>query len=105
MQSEHLRKWIGGATHEVEPDSTHWRKVVALVQAEVYYGTLYEECTWQTPVMIVKGDKSYLRGFGLMEVLWNTTAGIINQRLTSEIRYRDTLYEFWAGRGMETSTL
>ena len=32
MRVEHLRKWIGEATRDLEPDDTHWRKWVELVQ-------------------------------------------------------------------------
>ena len=40
-----------------------------------------------------------------MDVLWKTTMGIINRRLTSEISYHDMLHGFWEGRGTGTATL
>ena len=56
-------------------------------------------------VLILKGDRRDFRGVGLVEVLWKTNIGIINRRLTSAIRYHDTLHGFWAGRGTGTATL
>ena len=35
-----------------------------------------------------------------MEVLWKIITGILNQHLTTAIGFHDTLYGFWAGRGM-----
>ena len=43
MWEEHLRKYLGEATQEVEPDETHWRKVVALFQTAFYNVTVVEE--------------------------------------------------------------
>ena len=44
-------------------------------------------------------------GILLMEFLWKSTTGIINQRLTSAIRYHNTLHGFWEGRGIGTVNL
>ena len=57
MQAEHLRKWIGEATREVDPDDTRWRKVVSLVQTTFRDGTISEGCVWQTVVLIPKGGR------------------------------------------------
>ena len=80
-------------------------KVMAPVQATFRDRTLDEECACQTVIMIPKVDRREFRGVDLMEVLWNTTTGIINQRLTLAIGCHDTLNIFWAGRRTETATL
>ena len=61
---------------------THWRKVVALIQEAFHNWDLEEYGTWQTVVLIPKGDRRDFRGIGLVKVLWKTTTGIINQKLT-----------------------
>ena len=63
-----------------------------------------EEATWQAVVLIPKGKK-YYRGIGLVEVVWNVVAEILNRRFTSYITYHDALHGFRAGRGTGTATL
>ena len=82
IRAEHLLKWISKATRDVDMDDTHWMKVVALVHAEFGDGPIAEEGMWHTVVLIQKGEGRNFRVIGLMEVLWNTTTGIINRRLT-----------------------
>ena len=89
-----LRNWLGEATHEVESDDTHWRKMVVLIQEEFLYGTLVYECMWKTAALITKGDGREFRGIGIVEVSWKTIKVIINQRLTSMIKYHDALHGF-----------
>ena len=52
MRAEHLRQWLIAATRDDAPDATNWLKVVAIVQAAYRDGTLVEECTQQTVVLI-----------------------------------------------------
>ena len=40
-----------------------------------------------------------------MGVLWKATTGIINRRLTAEIRYHDTVHGFCMGHGTGGATL
>ena len=56
-------------------------------------------------VLISKGDRREFRGIGLVEVLWKTTTGIINQKLALAIGNHDTLHGIWSGRGTGTTTL
>ena len=62
------------------------------------------EATWQTVVLIPKGNEEY-RGIGLVEVTWKVVAAILHCRLTTAIPYHDTLHGFRAGRGTGTATL
>ena len=55
MRAEHLQHWLHEATRYNTPDSTNWKKVVSIVQAEFRNGTLAEESTWQTVVLISRG--------------------------------------------------
>ena len=75
-----------------------------LVQAAFREGELAEEVTWQVVVLIPKGKKEY-RFIGLVEVIWEVVAAILNRRLTASITYHDFLHGFRAGRGTDTSTL
>ena len=65
---------------------------------------MVEESTWQTVVLIPKGEKEY-RGIGLVEVLWKVVAEILHLRLTTAITYHNALHGFRAGRGAGTATL
>ena len=105
MQLEHLHQWLWEATLTKETDTINWRKVVALEQAEFQEGSLAEACTWQTVVLIPKGDGKDFRGIGLVEFVWKATTGIINWRLNSEICYHDNLHGFRTGRGTGTTIL
>ena len=63
-----------------------------------------EEATWQTVVLIPKGEK-YYKGIGLVDVTWKVVAAILHLRLTTAIKYHDTLHGFRAGCGKGTATL
>ena len=86
------------------PDATNCLKVVAIVQAAFQDGTLAEELTWQTVILIPKG-KGDFQSIVLVKVLWKTIASLLNCRLTSAISFHDTLHGFRAGRGTETAAL
>ena len=62
------------------------------------------EATWQTVVLILKGNKEY-RVIGLVEFMWKVMAEILRRRLTNAITYHDTLHGFRAGRGTGNATL
>ena len=66
------------------PDATNWLKVVAIVQAAFQDGTLAEELTWQTVILILKG-KGDFQSIVLVKVLWKTIASLLNCRLISAI--------------------
>ena len=104
MKSEHLLQWPIAAMRYDSPDATNWLKVVAFMQAALRDGTLAEECTWQTVVLITK-EKGYFRGVGLFEVLWKAIASLLNRRLTAVISFHDMLHGFRAGRGTRTADL
>ena len=104
MRAEHLHQWLIAATQDDSPDATNCQKIIAIVQVEFCYGTLAEECTWNTVVLITKGKgKSW--GIGLIKVLWKAVAIILNRRLTAEISFHNTLHRFRAGRGTGTAAL
>ena len=63
-----------------------------------------EEVTWKSLVLILKGGKDY-RGIGLVEVMWNVVAAILNRRFTASITYHDFLHIFRAVRGTGTANL
>ena len=54
--------------------------------------------------MIPKGKGGYC-GIGLMELMWELVAEILNLRLTSSITYHDFLHGFRAGCVTGTATL
>ena len=64
-----------------------------LVQTTFREGEMAEEATWQTVVLILKGEKEY-RGIGLVEVMWMVVAAILHCRLTTTINYHDFLHGF-----------
>ena len=81
-----------------------WGKVVDLTQTAFRDGTLAEEATWQTVVLIPKGNGEF-RGIGLVEVIWKLLTIILHRRLTTGIKLHDVLHGFWEGRGTGTATL
>ena len=66
--------------------------------------TLVEEYICQKLVLIPEyGGKLY--GIGLVEVLCNTLSGILNQSLTADIGFHDTLHGLRTGQGMGTTSI
>ena len=55
-------------------------------------------------VLITKGN-GYLRGIGLVDVLWNMETGHLNRNLTTAIGFYDILHGFLAGWGTDTAYL
>ena len=49
-------QWLIAATQYDAPDATNWLEVVAIVQAAYRDGTLAEECTQQTVILIPKRE-------------------------------------------------
>ena len=99
---------VGGETEESKGgtpvEASNWDRVVELAHTEFGEGRLSEESTYQSVVLIPKGEKDY-RGIGLVEVMWRVVAEILNRRLTASITFHDFLHDFRAGRGTGTATL
>ena len=104
MRAEHLCQWLIDTTRDDSPESTNWKKVVAIVQAELWDGTMVKECTCQTVVLIPKSKRSF-RGVELVEVLWKTLARLMNHQLTSSITFHYILQGFLAGCGTGNAAL
>ena len=66
-------------------------------------GTLAEEATWQTVVLITKG-KGEFWVIGMVEVTWKLLTIILHRRLTTRIKLHDVLHGFRAGRSTGTAT-
>ena len=75
------------------------------MQAQLRDGTLSEESTWQTVVLIPKGASRDFRGFGLVELLWKSFTSLLNRQLASSIKFHDALHRFRAVQGAGTATL
>ena len=117
MRAEHLKGWLaasnrGKLAEEMGEDKSAveeeggdlWRKLVDLIQTAFLEGEMVVEATWQTLVLIPKGNKEY-RGIGLVEVMWKVVAAILHRRLTTTITYEETLHGFRVGRSTGTATL
>ena len=79
-------------------------KVVDLTQTAFRDGTLAEEATWQTVVLIPKG-KGEFWGIGLVEVISKLLTIILHRWLTTGIKLHDVLHGFREGCGTGTATL
>ena len=78
--------------------------MVRLVQLTFRYGTLPEELSRVTMVLILKGSGEY-RGIGVVEVTWKVCAAVVNCRLKRSVKLPDALHVFRKGRVIETATL
>ena len=115
MRAEHVKRWLAAARKaekdrdtagseeaattmtEGRPETTaaqegaeKWMRVVDLVQVAFREGKLAEEATWQALVLLTKGKKDYW-GIGLVEVMWNVVAAILNRRFAASNTYHDFL--------------
>ena len=86
-------------------DTTHWKKVVAIMQSDFHNGTIDDEITCQTVVLIPKANDGDLQGISLAEVLWKTLTGLHNCRFTWVICFHNVLHGFGAGHRMVNSAL
>ena len=68
MHAENIQAWMDAETCEYTQNPTHWEKVVAMIQAAFREGRLVEECTWNTTVLISKGNGD-LCSIGRVEIL------------------------------------
>ena len=75
------------------------------MHAELCDGTLYEESTWQTYVLIPKGAIRYFRGICMMDVLCKIVISLLNRQLTTSIKLHSVLHGFWSGWGTGTADL
>ena len=67
MLAEHLHQWLIAATRDDAPDATNWLKVITIVQAAYYDGTLAEEFTHQTVVLITKREGGLPGGLEIVD--------------------------------------
>ena len=75
--AEHIHQWLIAVMQYDLPDATNWMKIDDIVQKAFQDGILTEECTWQTVVLIPKGEGDFWR-IELVGVLWKTIASLIN---------------------------
>ena len=69
LRAVHLHQWSIAATRDDAPDAKNWLKFVVIVQEEFCDGTLAEESTWHTVVLVTKGGSGDFRGVVLVELL------------------------------------
>ena len=84
-------------------DATNWRKVVAINHAEFYKGTPTNKSKWKMMVFITRGDGRGSQGIGIVEVLWKTITGLLNQNFASEIGFHGAINGLQAGSGTGTA--
>ena len=78
--------------------------MVSIVHAVFQDGTLAEECTWQTFVLIPKGEGDF-QEIGLFEVLWKAIASLLHCQVTAAISSHDIIHRFQGGQGTGTASL
>ena len=78
MRAKNLYQWFITVTQDNTPDASNWLKVVAILQTAFRDGTLAEESTWHTFVLITNGASREFMDIGLAEVLWKTVTSILN---------------------------
>ena len=67
-------------------------------------GKIPQQMTWETMVIIPKGNKKF-RGIGILDTVWKLCSNIINRRRIEEIKYHDSLHGFRGKRGTGTAIL
>ena len=77
IQAEHFQSWLATATHEERLETEKWDWVVKILQTYFGYGRIPTECTFQTLVIIPKGDE-YFRGISIDKVLWKALSGVVH---------------------------
>ena len=70
MREEYQKGWHKEAKREKDPEERRWEPVDRLVKVMFRDGTIPEEISWKTMVLLPKGKGEY-RGIGIVEVLWN----------------------------------
>ena len=104
IRTDHLKDWLTVATRENNPDRLRWDMLVRLVQHVFATGEIPTTMTWATIVLLPKSD-SGVRGIGLLDVIWKLITATIEHRVSSNVRYHDTLHGFRAKRGTGTAVI
>ena len=75
-----------------------------LVQTDFRERRLPVECIWKTAILLTKGNVNF-QFIVLVEVIWKTISGIINQQIGTAVLFHDILHGFHAVREMGTASL
>ena len=93
VRAEHLKEWVEEAYWEENPYQGNWDRVVDLIQTCFRKQQVPTQISWSTVVLLPKGNGDY-RGIGLLEISWKVIESIINQRITSKVKFHDALHGF-----------
>jgi len=104
IRADHLKRWLTEATRSENPDPSRWEVLVELVQECYRTGTIAEEMTWSSMVLLPKGGGDF-RGIGLLDIIWKLMESILNRRIASQVEFHDTLHGFRAKRGTGTAVI
>jgi len=106
MRAEHLKVLLHRAEKEnaTDGDRQGWEQLCNTIRHIFETGTIPQEITWSTLVLIPKTSGGY-RGIGLLEVIWKICSSIITQRLQESIPFHESLHGFRTGRGTGTASL
>ena len=88
-----------------EEGGAKWQQVVSLVQWCVETGEVPQAFKYGTLVLIPKAEQGKYRGIALLESVYKLISGLINNRVTTSVRYHDSIHGFRAGRSCSTAIL
>ena len=81
-----------------------WAKVVRIIQLDFSEGGLPEEVTWETMVLLPKGEGGCW-GIRMVEVAFKAFIAVLNLRLKRGVEIHDSLHSYQEGWGTGTATL
>ena len=90
MRAEHIKACIREDTWYSYPTRTRLEAVASMAQMALWEGLLLVELTWNTMILLLKGQGEYGR-IGLVDVIWKIIASIINTRLRFYVSLHNAL--------------
>ena len=82
----------------------NWDWEMDVLQTDFWYGRIPMYCTWQTVVIITKGNGGS-RGIDIVELLWKALSGVINCWIGLAVKFHDIMHGFRADGGAGTASL
>ena len=104
MRADNIKVWKRELTHEKDPDTRRWEKLVSVTKLVFREGCILTALSWTMMVLITNIGGRYI-GIGLVEVVWKVWEKIMNNRLRATITLHGALHCFKKGRGKGTATM
>jgi hypothetical protein len=96
IRAEHLKELLRQSEKKdaTNDDKMGWDQVYRTIQQIFETGTIPEEMTWSSILVLIPKTSRGTRGIELLETMWKVCSSIINQHLQNAIPFHEALHGF-----------